>query len=164
MTTWRILSVIPPTFDRWAEFDVRDRLHTMALRALVPAELSLGYRQKIKRRPIAPGYVFAEFPDDVYPAIRLIPGVRGVIGFGGQWGGISQRQVDALELLSTGLETARKISGYKLGQRVAIKRGAMAELHGLIAEIDAKGRVHADIDLFGKVSRVRVSESDVEAA
>ena len=161
--TWVILTCRPRM-----EFRARDEIHGLGLSALVPVEFKL--RQMAKaitriKRPVLPGYVFAALPTaDDWHAIGGIDGVRLPLRLDGRWATLTAAQVRALEVLSQPAEQSRNEgSAHRIGDRIRIRRGAMAELEAVVASV-AGGNIVAIVDLFGKQHQVTVPAEQVEAA
>lgn len=163
--TWHVLAVHPPAFDRWCEFDVRDDLHKLGARALVPVEFRLRKGSKFpKRRPVVGGYVFASFDSEPpWSVMRLIRGYRGPIEIGGRYATISQREADAIEMLSVPMAAIPTTGKHRLGDKVRIRRGHLATLSAVVERLE-RGRVVVSTEMFGKAFSVPLNESDVEAA
>lgn len=161
MTAWTILTTTPQT-----EFRARDELHRLGLSALVPVEFRMRQAARMKsfvRRPVLPGYLFAQIGPDDWSAVRAIDGVRLPLQANGRWCTLSPVQVSALELLSQPAEQRQTGHRYRLGDRIRIRRGAMAELEAVIASLDG-GHIVAVAQMFGKEHRVKISPSQMETA
>lgn len=162
---WTILTCRPQT-----EFAARDELHGLGFSALVPVEFRM--RQVAKattfiRRPVLPGYVFVGLTCAAdWFQVRKVDGVRLPLQSNGRWATLTPTQVSALESLSQPGEHWRRGRighAYRLGDRIRIRRGAMAELEAVIASLDG-GQIVAVAQMFGKEHRVKVKPEHVEAA
>lgn len=132
------------------ERDVRNEMFELGASALVPVEFKptrvsvAGNRRRTHRiAPIAPGYVFAGWPGIIpWAGLHQITGYIGPVALGGTLAVLTQRQIDALQLLSSDAPSnVRPLRSYKPGDRIPIKRGAMAEIMALVTELDDKGAV-----------------------
>lgn len=181
---WHILLTTPGN-----EFKVRDELHRLGAWALVPVEfrLSKGKDQRTLKRPVLPGYCFADIGDWsilMQPSIRtvrvgendflheagqpaLIEGLRArpVFTLDGRPAELAPREIKALEVLSRPL-AALRMPGNRLrpGDRIKIKVGAMADLSACIERITKKGNAVAVFELFGKTNHVTLTPDQFEAA
>ena len=160
--SWIVLTCTPQT-----EFASRDALHRIGLAALVPVEFRMRQAAKVKsftRRPVLPGYVFASRDClDQWPDVRRIDGLRLPLRIDGRCAMLTPVQVSALELLSQPAEQRQTGHSYRIGDRIRIRRGAMAELEAVIASLDG-GRFVAAVELFGKQHHVKIDPEHVEAA
>ena len=195
---WHILLTSPG-----AEFKVRDELHRLGAWALVPVEFSikkfgrrenwsldevgLSARHRIMKRPVLPGYVFADISNwsllmrTTVRTVRVgeddfrheagqpehIAGLaaRPVHVIDGKPARLTDREVTALEVMSRPLAALRS-PGNRLrpGDRIKIKVGAMADLSACIERITKKGNAVAVFELFGKANRVTLTPEQYEAA
>ena len=159
---WHILLTTPGN-----EFKVRDELHRKGAWSLVPVEfrLSKGRDQRALKRPVLPGYCFAEIEN--WNILDRIDGLRSrpVLMMEGRPAPLTQREVDAIEVLSRPLMALRS-PGKRLrpGDRIRIKVGAMADLSGCIDRITKNGRAVALVEMFGKTSEVALTADQWEAA
>lgn len=159
---WHILLVTPGN-----EFRVRDELHRKGAWSLVPVEfrLSKGKDQRALKRPVLPGYCFAEIEN--WQILDRIDGLRSrpVLMMEGRPAPLTQREVNALEVLSRPLMAIRS-PGKRLrpGDRIRIKVGAMADLSGCIDRITKAGKAVALVELFGRTSPVTLNRNEYEAA
>lgn len=165
MTTWHILTCLPQT-----EFRARDELHGLGFSALVPVEFRMRQVAKAKtfvKRPVVPGYVFVGLSSAAdWHQVRKVDGVRLPLRADGRWATLTPKQVSALELLSQPAEYWRHaVIGhtYRIGDRIRIRQGAIAELEAVVLSLRG-GQIVALTTMFGKEHRVKVSPEHVEAA
>lgn len=159
---WHILLTTPG-----AEFKVRDELHRKGVWALVPVEfrLSKGRTARALKRPVLPGYCFAAIED--WRVIQRVDGLRSrpVMLMEGAPAALTQKQIDALQVLSRPLAALRS-PGKRLrpGDRIRIKFGAFNELSALVDTISTKGKAVALVDIFGRPTPVVLNRNEYEAA
>ena len=161
MTTWVILTTTPQT-----EFPARDKMIELGIAALVPVEFRMKQRAKVKsfvKRPVLPGYLFACIGPNEWAAVSAIDGVRLPLRVDGRWATLTPLQVSALETLSQPAQQRQGGHNYRLGDRIRIRRGAMAQLEAVIASLDG-GQIVAVVSMFGKEHRVQVAPEHVGAA
>lgn len=156
--SWHILTVAPQ-----AEFKVRDDLHELGLSAVVPVEFRLrkaarNQAPKPLRRARVPGYVFADVDD--YHALHNVKGWTGSIAMDGRPYVLTAQQVAAVQALSVPLQAMEVGSRWRVGDRIAIKRGAIAELTGII-EIIKRGKARVRVDMLGKQHRNWIDLNEV---
>lgn len=161
MTTWHILKVRP-----CSEFKVRDGFIDREIATYVPVEFAasrFGRGSKtVRKAPVIRGYVFADIGLGDWHVLSKLREVVGAVFVDGRPAALTQRQVDALELLSRPFARANA-AGWAPGDRARVRRGAFAELEGIVSEIK-KGKVIMSVELLGKVHSVPVSEDSLEAA
>ena len=161
MTTWVILTTTPQN-----EFKARDELHRLGISALVPVEFRMRQCATVKsftKRPVLPGYLFAGLGPNDWSSVRAVDGVRLPLRSDGRWAILTPSQVSALETLSQPAEQRQSGHVYRIGDRIRIRRGAMAELEAVVASLDGP-RLTVETMMLGKGHRVRVNPEHVEAA
>lgn len=165
--TWIILKTLPPQFTRHFEFAVRAELIADGYDAIVPERMRYRVNPKggkVPRiTPLIPGYVFAKIPPDAISYAKRIHGVRGVVEFGGVFGTLTEAEVRALRIMGEREDSGGPTkSRFKSGQRIRMKRGAWAELQGLIVRLNS-GKAKVAVEMFGKTHQVQVDEAALEA-
>ena len=159
--TWHILLTQPQ-----AEFKVRDDLHRRGIWALVPVEFRLGKGkdQRLLKRPVLPGYCFAAIEN--WSILDRMDGLRSrpVMMLDGLPAALSQREVNALEVLSRPLAAIRAPRKLRPGDRIKIKVGAFADLSACVDRITKQGKAVAIVELFGRPSPVVLNRNEYEAA
>jgi transcription antitermination factor NusG len=159
LMAWHILTVAPQR-----EFAVRDELHELGWSALVPVEFRFrrpprGGKPLPIRKPRLPGYVFADVA-----TWRGLHGLRGWVGSIHSDGGpyrLTGAQVAAVEALSVPVAAIQTETRWRVGEKVRIKRGALAELEGII-EVIRRGKPIAAVEMFGKTHRVALDPDIIE--
>lgn len=152
---WHVIKVAPQR-----EFYVRDEMHDAGMPALVPVRFA---SRKVRMEPggikwvrkaVMPGYVVACFrgPED-WQAVRSIRGYHGVIYVDDKPYRISNDAIPAIAALSVPALALQRDRSIKKGDEIKVKRGAFAELRGIIEDIK-KGKVVAVVEMFGKPNRV----------
>lgn len=146
---WHVVRVAPNR-----EFAVRDDMHAVGMPAVVPVQFTHRKVRKdgtvtYRRKPVMPGYVMACFRDsaDWCHAIK-IRGYKGVIWLDGSPYRLSQASLDSVLMLSKPAQAVRRDHGVKIGDAIRIKRGAHAELSGIVEDI-SRGKVVARVPLIG---------------
>lgn len=158
---WTILTCRPQT-----EFSARDELHRLGVSALVPVEFRMRQGSKVKsfvKRPVLPGYLFAGLGPHDWALVRDVDGVRLPLRSDGRSAILTPSQVSALETLSQPAEQRQSGHVYRIGDRIRIRRGAMAELEAVVASLDGP-RLTVETMMLGKRHAIKVSPEHVEAA
>ncbi len=155
--TWTVLLTAPQR-----EFKVRDDLTYGGVRAIVPVEFRLGKGRQPRalKRPILPGYVFACIIDR-WSILHQIDGLRSrpILTIEGRPVVVSPAEIQAAAELSRPLAALeRGPTRLRPGQRIAIKRGHLATLDGLVTRITASGKPVAVVEMLGKAHEVVVTE------
>jgi len=159
--SWTVLLTAPQR-----EFKVRDELTLTGTSAYVPVEFRLGKGKPagILKRPVLPGYVFADVAD--WGQLRTIDGLRSrpIILINGQPVSVSPAELQAvMDLARPVANIVRPGTRLQPKDRVAIKRGAMATVEGLITRILADGRAVAVVHMLGKAHEIIVTDDMVVA-
>ena len=154
--TWTVLLTAPQK-----EFRVRDDLTLSDVPAYVPVEFRLGKGRHARalKRPIAPGYVFADVSD--WGMLHTVDGLRSrpVLAIDGQPLTLSPAELHAILELSRPLsELKRGTTKLTPGQRIAIKRGNLITINAIIDRITKHGKAIALFELMGKTHNVVVTE------
>jgi hypothetical protein len=157
--TWTVLLTAPQR-----EFKVRDDLTLSDVPAYVPVEFRMGKGPGARalKKPIAPGYVFADIAD--WGMLRNVDGLRSrpVLAIDGQPITVSPAELHAIMELSRPLSAlARGNSRLTPGQRIEIKRGNLIKLNGIIDRILRNGKAIALIELMGKTHAITITEEMV---
>lgn len=154
--TWTVLLTAPQR-----EFKVRDELTLADVPAYVPVEFRLGKGQPagILKRPLMPGYVFADVTD--WGMLRSIDGLRSrpIILIEGQPVTISPDELQAVMDLSRPVANIlRPGTRLRPQDRIGIKRGAMATVQAVVARILADGRAVAVVHMLGKTHEITITD------
>lgn len=105
-------------------------------------------RKKITERSFFPGYVFCRLNADDRLPVLTVPGVVGIVGFGGGPTTIPEEEVERVRamLLSGLLVTPWPF--LKIGQRVLIEHGPLAGIEGILQEVKGRFRIVVSINLL----------------
>lgn len=145
---------------------IRDELHTLGHRALVPVRIDtrrIRGRTAHVPRPLMPAYVAAGFVDPPWFDLARIRGWYGPVRIGDRLATLSPSEVAAVELMSVSRPLQLAASRVSPGDIIRIKRGAYAELAALVQRLDGAGVV-VTVDMFGKAHTLTIDEALVEAA
>lgn len=153
--SWTILLAI-----RGLEFRVRDALTYDGTPAYVPVEFRGSKAARHRPIAIAPGYVFADVSD--WGMLRAVDGLasRPILMMGGKIATVTPDEMSAVEALSksiAGDDAPSAGHGYKPGDVIQIRLGALAVVDALVARVSKKGNPVALVELFGKTNEVVVS-------
>jgi transcription antitermination factor NusG len=157
--TWTILLSAPSM-----EFKIRDTLTLSGVSAYVPVEFKLGKGKpaSIRRKPIAPGYVFADVDD--WAILHSVDGLRSrpLLMVDGKISTISPGELASIiELSRPSSELKRPGQRLTPGQRIQIKRGNLIAINAIIDRITKGGKAVAVVDMLGKQHEIVVTEDMV---
>ena len=106
---------------------------------------------KVNKRKVFPGYVLVEMimTDDSWYVVRNTTGVTGFVGAGTKPVPLHEAEVQTL-LRQQGLEEARRVTDYEIGDNVEILDPSFRGMIGRVSAIDMeKGKVTVMLSLFG---------------
>lgn len=159
--TWTILLSAPSM-----EFKIRDALTLGGTPAYVPVEFVLGKGKPatIRKRPIAPGYVFAQIDD--WAILHSVDGLRSrpLLMVDGRIATISPGELASIiELSRPSSELKRPGQRLTPGQRIQIKRGNLIAINAIIDRITKRGKAVAVVEMLGKRHEIVVNEGMIVA-
>ena len=103
--------------------------------------------------PLFPRYVFCRFDYWCRLPVLVVPGVRSIVGFGGDPISISESEIGHIQsILSSGLPT-QPWPFIRVGQPVRIQRGSLAGLEGILLREKDTLRVVVSVELLQPLSR-----------
>ena len=123
-------------------------------RIMVPTEAveeKKNDKVKVNKRKVFPGYVLVEMimTDDSWYVVRNTTGVTGFVGAGTKPVPLHEAEVQTL-LRQQGLEEARRVTDYEIGDNVEILDPSFRSMIGRVSAIDMeKGKVTVMLSLFG---------------
>ena len=105
-------------------------------------------RKKMTERSFFPGYVFCRLNADDRLPVLTVPGVVGIVGFGGGPTSIPEEEVERVRaMLRSGL-LVTPWPFLKIGQRVLIEHGPLAGIEGILQEVKGRFRIVVSINLL----------------
>lgn len=151
------------------EFKVLERLTKAGLEAFLPVVERVSRwkdRKKLVTFPMFPGYLFVHIIRS-NQNLRAVLNINGVVRFIGMTPGepepIPAYQIDSLKILVANKETFDPYPYLKEGQRVRIKKGPLAGVHGLLVERAGKHILILSVDLLQQGVSLKIDAADVEA-
>jgi transcription elongation factor/antiterminator RfaH len=150
-----------------AEYGVAAILRRRGIHTFLPEIASPNPRQKHRKRPFFPCYLFAEVDfEQVGPSsVQWTPGLRRVVAFGGRPVPVPD---EVINLIRRKLEALNAAGGWPVGtfqpgETVRITDGP---LEGMLAIFDGPStpseRVWVLLDFLGHASRARICLTDLE--
>ena len=128
-------------------------LHDRGYQEFVPtyiARSSWSDRVKKVEKPLFPGYVFCNF--DPYHRLPILtsPGVLQIVGIGREPVPIPDAEIDAVwRTVRSGLLVS-PLPFIRVGERVAVERGPLAGVEGIVEQLRGTYRLLVSIDLLGR--------------
>jgi len=113
--------------------------------------------------PLFPGYIFARFSNAERVRVLEVPSVLFLVGTAGRPTPLADSDVDALRA-GLHLRNARPHSFLNVGQRVRIKRGALAGMEGVVDHRKNGTRVVINLDFIMRSVAVDANWDDLEPA
>src|SRR5262249_50984378 len=120
-------------------------------------------RRVLLQRPLFPGYVFVQMELRNRLQVQQVPGVVGLVGFGGGAAEVSAAEVGGVRgLLGHGLR-GEPHPFLRIGRRVRVKAGPLAGLEGILSRRKGKMRFVVSVELIQRSMAVEMDEGDLEA-
>lgn len=112
--------------------------------------------------PLFPGYVFVRLA--LCNRLRALqtPSVVRLVGFNGRPAALPDKEMEALRACVAAGRAAEPHGYLKVGRRVRIKTGPLAELEGVLIRKKGSFRVVLSLDLIARSAAVEVDAADVE--
>lgn len=162
-------------YENKVKTNLEKRVHSMEMqdkifRVLVPMEEEIEHKEGKKKsvmRKVFPGYVLVEMimTDDSWYVVRNTPGVTGFVGSAGAGSKPTPLRPDEVQAIlhQMGLEEARAVSHFEVGEQVKVKEGPFANFVGSIEEIDLnREKLKVMVNMFGRETPVELDYSQVE--
>jgi transcription antitermination factor NusG len=99
-------------------------------------------------RSFFPGYVFCRLNADDRLPVLTVPGVVGIVGFGGRPSSIPEEEVERVRAMLRSGILVTPWPFLKIGQRVLIERGPLAGIEGILQEVKGRFRIVVSISLL----------------
>jgi transcription antitermination factor NusG len=112
--------------------------------------------------PLFPGYVFVRLAlRDRLRALET-PSVVRLVGFNGHPAALPDKEMEALQACVAAQLAAEPHAYLKMGRRVRIKCGPLAELEGVLVRKKNAFRVVLSLDLLARSAAVEVDAANIE--
>jgi transcription antitermination factor NusG len=149
------------------ERQIAAELAGRGIEAYLPAYEEVHQWKDRKQRveiPLFPGYLFARFSDS--PQTRLaVLRARGVVRILGDSSAVEpvpEEQIEAVQLLLNSKLPCLAHPFLREGTRVRVKRGALANLEGILVRVKNEARLVISIPLLSQSVAAEVDARDVE--
>jgi len=149
---WYLFYTQPYKEDSVAE-QLKERLSDYNLEVYLPVLEPTG--KQGKKRPLFPGYFFATFPlaEVGVAAVSYIPGLNGVVGFGGELAEVPEEVIKTIKLRLEQEPTGAP-PPFASGSPVKIIDGSFAELEGIFVEPQGPKRAKILLMILGDLRPV----------
>ncbi|GAB4554368.1 MAG: hypothetical protein OHK0023_24400 [Anaerolineae bacterium] len=155
--------VATQVFQRTETMGIQDKVFDVIVPTEEEEEVKEGKRRKVERR-IFPGYILVEMimDKDSWHAVRNTPGVTGFVGMDNRPVPLRKEEVDQI-VRRMEAEAPRKVSSFKVGDKVRIVDGPFYDFTGLVGDIDVeKTKVRVMVSFFGRETPVELDFLQVE--
>ncbi len=144
---------------------LQDLIHEVAIPTEKVVEVHENSQKEVERK-IFPGYVLVKMimTDDSWHVVRNTRGVTGFVGPGSKPIALTEEEVAKLGIDKQDKETRISLS-YKVGDRVRVVSGPIANFTGTVAAIDEKAnQVRVVVSMFGRETPVELELDQVTVA
>ncbi len=119
---------------------------------------------KRKTQPFFSCYLFVRMdPADALPGVRWTPGLRRIVGFGGDPAVVPDHAISLIQKRVTEMGEVDYASRFQSGDRVAIKSGPLRYFEAVFnCALSNRDRAMVLVDLLGRLTRCEVDVSCLE--
>jgi transcription antitermination factor NusG len=118
-------------------------------------------RKKMLQQPLFPGYVFCRFARNDRAKVLKTPGVRSIVGFGGEPAIVPDSEI---EQIASMIATGRPLQPWPYpdkGHTVRIEHGPLRGVEGIVVETEDDYRLVLSITLLQRSVSVKFDAADV---
>lgn len=121
---------------------------------------------KLRVQPLFPQYIFARFDmDEMYPKIRWMSGVKGVLCFNGKPAVVADEVISLFKRQENRQGVISRIRTFKPNQRVVVQYGVLKDLEGLfLKELSGPDRVLVLMNILGVSTHVQLNPAMLKPA
>ena len=116
-------------------------------------------RLKTIDRPLFPGYVFCRLDCARRVEALRTPGVRSIVGFGGDVTPISEVEIERVRTLLASGHAVEPWPYVNAGQRVRVHRGPFLGVEGIVVSVRGSCRVVISLELLQRSVAVQLDSS-----
>jgi transcription antitermination factor NusG len=111
-------------------------------------ELAPTYKVRRGEAPLFPGYVFARFDPQSRLPVLVTPGVVHIVGVGKIPAPLDEAEMANIRRIVASDVAAQPWPFTRIGQKIAIRRGALEGVEGLLLEVKSRQRLVVSITLL----------------
>ena len=119
-------------------------------------------RMKLIERPLFPRYVFCRFSFDDRIRVLNTFGVTSLLSFGGKPSHVSEDEIGRIKRLTSADMPLLPWRYVRVGQRVRIIRGALADLEGVLVREKGVDRVVVNVDILQRAVAMEIDRDLIE--
>ncbi|SRR6266567_2972248 len=113
-------------------------------------------RTAVRELPLFPGYLFARFDaNDRWPVV-VTPGIKGVVSFGKIPALIPGDEIESIQLALRSGFPLEPHAVPTVGQRVAIRRGPLSGIKGILLDVRKGWRVIVSVPLINQSISIEI--------
>jgi transcription antitermination factor NusG len=137
------------------------------IEAYLPAYAEVHQWKDRKQRveiPLFPGYLFARFSDSPQSRLAVLQarGVARILGDAGAIEPVPSEQIEAVERMLASSARCCAHPYLREGARVRVRRGALANLEGILVRVKNEARLVISIPLLSQAAAVEIDIRNVE--
>ena len=121
--------------------------------------------KKINSNPkvevLFPGYIFVNISLANYSSLKYTMGIKNIIKFGDYISCISDKEMEAMQMVEEASQIDPVASKIQIGQDVMIAKGSLAGSIVKVCSLPSKERVCILLSFLGSLRRVTVSQKDL---
>lgn len=116
-------------------------------------------RKKVIEDFLFPGYVFCRFNPEITRPILTVRGVVNVVGFGAGPVSIDNLEIERIRVMAESGLVLTPMPGVAVGQRVAIEKGPLAGVEGILEATKGSTRLVVSIELLQRSVSAEIDRS-----
>ena len=121
--------------------------------------------KKINSNPklevLFPGYIFVNTSFENYSALKYTMGIRNIVKFGDHISCISDKEIEAMQMVEEASKIDPVASQIQIGQDVMIAKGSLTGSIVKVCSLSSKARVGVLLSFLGSERRVTIPEEDL---
>ncbi|MDA1315299.1 MAG: UpxY family transcription antiterminator [Acidobacteria bacterium] len=116
-------------------------------------------RLKLVQSPLFPQYTFCRLGEAEHSLVRLVPGVRSIVGFNHHPMPVEDAEIDAVRTLVDSHLVLVPLGPLGVGQRVQVVKGPLFGCEGVLEGFKSRQRLVVTVSLLGRSVGVEIDPS-----